>query len=65
MSWKNNVSELFSVIVTLLMSKWCWVANSRCKYISIRIDMRDGKYLLMDRDGEEITVDELRHQDKL
>jgi hypothetical protein len=42
--------------------KWCWTRNTRCKYISLRIDMRDGKCILLDRNDEVLTLDELKFQ---
>jgi len=41
---------------------WRWAANMPCKYISIRIDMRDKHALLLDRDGEPITIEQLKRQ---
>lgn len=42
---------------------WTWWKNSRCKYINLRIDTRDGGFVrIFDRDGHEITLDELKYQ---
>lgn len=41
---------------------WRWVWNMRCKYITLRIDMRDGHCILTDADDKEITIEELEYQ---
>lgn len=45
-----------------LDDSWHWGRNSECKYISIRIDMRNGRCLLKNRKGEPITLDDLKYQ---
>jgi hypothetical protein len=42
---------------------WHWVRNPDCKYIDIRIDMRDGGWVLLNRDRERISPDQLKHQE--
>lgn len=42
--------------------RWTWALNARCKYITLRIDTRDGHCLIKDRDGKEITLKELSRQ---
>ena len=44
--------------------QWEWLANSKCKYISVRIDMRDGACVIKDRDGNSINLEELEYQHK-
>ena len=34
--------------------------NPKCKYITLRIDTRDLKCIIMDRDDNEITIDQLK-----
>lgn len=41
---------------------WSWARNSRCKYISLRIDMRSGDCIIKDSDGEVITLEQLKYQ---
>lgn len=43
-----------------MSSDWTWIRNSRCKYISIKIDMRDGAFIITDRSGKRITFDQLK-----
>lgn len=72
----NNVwhdhSELKQVIKTISQlsgnethedGKWSWGYNSDCKYLDIRIDMRDGGFILSGRGGR-INLDQLKWQYK-
>ena len=47
---------------TRQLDKWNWLSNPACKYVSIRVDMRDGGFVLLDRDGNRITLDQLKGQ---
>lgn len=60
--WKPS-AEVFETIARLLEDcKWRWSRNTRCKYVDVRIDMRDGKCVLTDRHGKDLTIDELKEQ---
>ncbi len=41
---------------------WSWCQNTRCKYVTLRIDMRDGGFVLTDRDGKRISLKQLQWQ---
>jgi hypothetical protein len=41
---------------------WDWTKNFDCKYIDIRIDMRDGGFILRNREGKRIELKDLKHQ---
>lgn len=41
---------------------WSWAKNMRCKYVTIRFDMRDGAFVLCDKDGNRITLEDLKFQ---
>ena len=41
---------------------WDWCNNTACKYIELRIDMRDDKCLIKDRDGNLIDLTKLLFQ---
>lgn len=34
-------------------NRWSWARNMDCKYVDLRIDMRDGGFVLVARDGAE------------
>lgn len=42
--------------------EWIWPRNSRCKYVTLKIDTRRGAFRIEDRDGKPIAFDELRFQ---
>ncbi len=61
MTW-IPLTQVLEVIDAAKHGKWCWSGNSPCKYVEIRIDMRDRHCLLKDRDGKPISIEELRYQ---
>ena len=68
--WDRDLNEVIKTINELTEGSdkfdwdknWMWIRNGRCKYISIRIDMRDGAFVLVDRDGERISLEHLKFQ---
>lgn len=41
---------------------WAWVRNSKCKYVTLKIDTRRGAFRIEDRDGKPISFDDLTFQ---
>ena len=62
--WLTNLDETIALIKKLSAedSEWTWIRNSKCKYVDIRIDMRDGAFVLRDRDGNRISLKQLAEQ---
>lgn len=58
----DNINDFLRVLTAMREKKWIWVYNSKCKYVNLRVDMRDGGALLMDRDGKRIAPEELAWQ---
>jgi len=56
------VTSVIKILKSLKTKGWCWSRNSKCKYIEIRIDMRDQNCILKDRDGNFITLKQLEEQ---
>lgn len=56
--WETNLLEVVAEIqkMTHEDSAWSWARNMNCKYISLRIDMRDGAFVILDRDGYRISL---------
>lgn len=52
------------VLAVIRSKDWTWYYNYRCKYINIRIDTRSrhAMCLIFDRNGEQITLEELSKQ---
>lgn len=42
--------------------RWMWYWNTRCKYVELRIDMRDQCCLIRDREGKPISLEQLQYQ---
>lgn len=67
---ESNLTQTFDTVARLARESrdwdkadaWRWVRNYQCKYISIRIDMRDGGHIIMDRDGTRIDLETLLRQ---
>ena len=61
-SW-DNIVDIGKAVTTALKDKeWSWAKNTRCKYVSIRIDMRNGGAILVSRGGERISIEQLQYQ---
>lgn len=63
--WENpdTLSKCFDEIKTMICGEgWTWVKNTQCKYIDIRIDMRDGEYILKDRGGNRVSLERIKWQ---
>ena len=43
-------------------NRWTWVRNMECKYVDLRVDMRDGGFVLRDRNGHRISLEEMMWQ---
>lgn len=56
----NEVKEVLKLVPSF---EWSWARNWACKYVNIRIDMRDGHAILVSRDGR-ISREQLRYQYK-
>lgn len=60
---ESNVVVAAQEILDLVHSKeWLWFRNTHCKYVNIRIDMRDGGFLLMDRNHGRVSLDAIKWQ---
>lgn len=63
---QSNTWDHFGAILPTLKAisrgDWYWGANSRCKYIEIRLDTRDGGGLIYDRERVRISPEQFAHQ---
>ena len=65
---KDTLREVSAFIDELAAKEnhsWSWVKNWDCKYIDIRVDMRDGHFTMRNKEGVRITLDELKYQREL
>lgn len=58
----DHVDDVLPVIEAARAGRWNWCDNTPCKYIQLRIDMRDGGCLIEDRHGNRIEPARLRLQ---
>lgn len=42
--------------------RWSWAYNPGCKYVNLRIDMRDGGFVMTNQNGERINLEQLKWQ---
>ena len=42
--------------------RWAWHRNQNCKYIDVRIDMRDGGCIIKNQEGQRISPAQLNWQ---
>ena len=60
----DSLEPVIETIALAKIGKWVWYKNSRCKYIEVRIDMRDFKCIIRDRHSVRISpVDMVRQID--
>lgn len=57
-----TLDELEQWIKDVRSGEWQWSRNAACKYVSVHIDTRSGVYALKDRDGNEMSADQLTFQ---
>lgn len=58
----DHLSDFHQVYRQMLAGQWWWFNNSACKYVELRVDMRDGGCLIKNRHGERIDPTELARQ---
>lgn len=56
------LQNVFALVEKSKLGIWTWARNTKCKYIDVRIDMRDGDCIIKDRDGNIITLEQLQWQ---
>ena len=63
---RMNLWDSFEVFLSVYKKmkerEWIWARNTKCKYINLQIDMRDGGCIISNRDGERIGADRLAWQ---
>lgn len=66
---RQELQQIIDTILTLSDEKsetneWCWAYNHNCKYVDIRIDMRDGGFIFMNQNRTRINLEQLKWQYK-
>jgi hypothetical protein len=60
----DNIEDVLPILQKMKNDEWDWSRNTRCKYIELRIDMRDGGCIITDRDRIRINPEDLAYQHK-
>ena len=60
----DSIEDVVDVIMMSRKREWSWARNHKCKYIDVRIDMRDGGCIIINDKGERIDPKDLRYQYK-
>jgi len=60
-SW-DHIDSFLDVYKRMKEGKWDWFRNSECKYVELRIDMRDGGCIIRNGEGKRINPEELAWQ---
>jgi hypothetical protein len=60
-SW-DHVDSFFEVYSKMKNGDWCWYKNIGCKYVELRIDMRDGGCIICNSEGRRINPEALAWQ---
>lgn len=58
----DHFGSILPTLKAISRGDWYWGANSRCKYIEIRLDTRDGGCLLFDSERVRISPEQFAHQ---
>ncbi len=58
----DHFGDILPTLKAISRGDWYWGANSRCKYIEIRLDTRDGGCILYDRERVRISPEQFAHQ---
>ncbi|HYE39909.1 MAG TPA: hypothetical protein VEB23_08250 [Ramlibacter sp.] len=58
----DHIDDVLPVIEAARAGKWTPYENMACKYIELRIDMRDGGCIIKNAKGERINPSDLRRQ---
>ncbi|MBX3653248.1 MAG: hypothetical protein KF686_03625 [Ramlibacter sp.] len=58
----DHINDVISVLALASAGRWHWGENMDCKYVEVRIDMRDGGCIIKDRHGTRITPAALAKQ---
>lgn len=56
------LDNLKRIIKCIENKDWHWGRNMDCKYINIRIDMRDGGHIIVNQRGKRCSVESVEYQ---
>ena len=60
----DSIEDVADVITMSRKHEWSWALNPECKYINVRIDMRDGGCIISNDHKKRIDPKDLKYQYK-
>jgi len=60
----DSIDDFLIVLQKMRKGEWNWFRNTNCKYVDLRVDMRDGGCLIYNNEGERIEIKDLDFQYK-
>jgi hypothetical protein len=58
----STLRQVVDVLEKAMKDEWSWSINQECKYVELKIDMRGHSCRIIDRNGKDISVEELKYQ---
>lgn len=58
----DNLDDVIRIVRRMRAGTWAWMYNPDCKYLDLRVDMRDGGCLIRNRHGVRIDPTDLADQ---
>jgi len=58
----DKIEDFANVYKKMRNGDWSWIYNSKCKYVELRVDMRNGGCIISDRSGTRIDPKDLEYQ---
>lgn len=58
----DSIDDFIAVLNDMRAGKWNWYLNTKCKYVNLSVDMRDGGCIIADKDGNRIDPKDLAYQ---
>ena len=57
--WHSKVRTFLAQIAS---PDWSWASNSRFKYLNIRVDTRNGRFLIFEDQGRRVDIEQVLWQ---
>ena len=57
--WHSKVRTFLKQIAS---PEWSWASNSEFKYLNIRVDTRNGRFLIQDNKGRRVSLERVLYQ---
>lgn len=58
----DSIEDVIAILRKVATREWTWSRNTECKYLDLRLDMRDGGCIIKNREGVRISPEYLAWQ---